>query len=445
MVRKPLEALILDGLDRRLNAVGYAISRGLAELFPERALVEGQAPVFDLEGYARAGLCHLQQQDVPHARRMSHWIDPERGQVERAAVAFYDVLWEDQSLSVLVVHWNDQMSQAYHYFILADAPGVAASFHAAVCTWATPPEPDDYILVFDVNGWSKDEALLAAIAQTTLDQVVLRGTMKEEILHDLSSFFTSRELYAEYGVPWKRGILLLGPPGNGKTHATKALINTLGQRCVYVRTFSRGMPDVFAIRAVFDRARDIAPCLVVLEDLDAMITPENRSYFLNELDGFAGNDGILTLATTNHPERLDPAILDRPSRFDRKYPFDLPGPEERAAYIRRWNETLKPDLRLSEEIIPAIVEATEGFSFAYLKELFLAAVMRWVTDAQPGTMDRILVEQAAVLGDQMATVMELLEDASLPPPHAPRHVRHGPGRGHMFPPGPQHDTPEIPL
>ena len=84
----------------------------------------------------------------------------------------------------------------------------------------------------------------------------------------------------------------------------------------------------------------------------------------------------MTLATTNHPERLDPAILDRPSRFDRKYPFDLPELTERKAYIVMWNDSLKPSLRLSEEGTAKISELTEGFSFAYLKELFLSSKLR---------------------------------------------------------------------
>ncbi len=66
------------------------------------------------------------------------------------------------------------------------------------------------------------------------------------------------------------------------------------------------------------------PCILVLEDLDSLLTPQNGSFFLNELDGFAANIGIVTLATTNHPERLQSAILEPSSRFDRKYPFGLP-------------------------------------------------------------------------------------------------------------------------
>jgi SpoVK/Ycf46/Vps4 family AAA+-type ATPase len=147
-------------------------------------------------------------------------------------------------------------------------------------------------------------------------------------------FFDARTTYEEYEIPWKRGILFVGPPGNGKTHTVKALINSLDLPCLYVKNFRapHGIDEI-CIRAVFDRARRTAPCVIVLEDLDAQLTPQNRSFRKNELDGFATNGGILTLATTNHPERLDPAVLDRPSRFDRKYPFDLPERPERQAYL----------------------------------------------------------------------------------------------------------------
>ena len=67
------------------------------------------------------------------------------------------------------------------------------------------------------------------------------------------------------------------------------------------------------MRIVFARARRSAPCLVVLEDLDSLIKDENRAFLLNELDGFADNEGVVVIASTNHPEKLDPAILDRPS------------------------------------------------------------------------------------------------------------------------------------
>jgi SpoVK/Ycf46/Vps4 family AAA+-type ATPase len=160
----------------------------------------------------------------------------------------------------------------------------------------------------------------------------LKGHLKQDILDDLKQFFVSHALYDQYGIPWKRGILFVGPPGNGKTHAVKAIINSLAQPCLYVKSFrAEYRTDEDNIRHVFERARKSAPCILVLEDLDSLLTQQNRSFFLNELDGFAANVGIVTLATTNHPERLDPSILDRPSRFDRKHPFDLPELPERLA------------------------------------------------------------------------------------------------------------------
>lgn len=69
---------------------------------------------------------------------------------------------------------------------------------------------------------------------------------------------------------------------------------------------------------VFNHARMMSPCVVILEDLDSLINDRNRSFFLNQLDGLEGNDGLLIIGTTNHMDRLDPGLSNRPSRFDRK-------------------------------------------------------------------------------------------------------------------------------
>ena len=140
-----------------------------------------------------------------------------------------------------------------------------------------------------------------------------------------------------------------------------------------------------------------------MEDLDSMIDDKNRSFFLNELDGFEANTGVVVLATTNHPDRLDPAIVDRPSRFDRKYAFDLPAPVERFAYVAEWNRALQADLRLSEQAISGVVRQTEGFSFAYLKELFLSSMMQWMALAGSTSMDEVIFAQAARLVAQMTS------------------------------------------
>jgi SpoVK/Ycf46/Vps4 family AAA+-type ATPase len=161
-----------------------------------------------------------------------------------------------------------------------------------------------------------------------------------------------------------------------------------------------------AMRRVFQRARQTTPCLVVLEDIDSMIDNKNRSFFLNELDGFALNTGVVVLATTNHPERLDPAILDRPSRFDRKYYFELPANEERLAYATAWNNNLRPEMQLCEEVMAEVVAQTEGFSFAYMKELFLSSMMLWMSTPEPKSMSAAILERATSLRRQMSCMVE---------------------------------------
>src|SRR5262249_46460097 len=162
--------------------------------------------------------------------------------------------------------------------------------------------------------------------------------LKDAIEQDLRRFFAARPTFERYRVSWRRGLLLAGPPGNGKTFAIKALVHRLAKPCLYVKSLkARYSTSHDCIRTVFGRARQTTPCLLVLEDLDTLIDDKNRSYFLNELDGFAANIGVVVVATTNYPERLDPALAARPSRFDRTYAFPLPAAAERHGFLSRWN------------------------------------------------------------------------------------------------------------
>jgi ATP-dependent 26S proteasome regulatory subunit len=107
--------------------------------------------------------------------------------------------------------------------------------------------------------------------------------------------------------------------------------------------------------------------------------------------------GVVVLATTNHPEKLDTAILDRPSRFDRKYFFDLPSADDRQQYIERWNGQLEVELRVSEVAAVKLVQQTEGFSFAYMKELYLSSMSQWMATQGKESMDEIILTQSHVL------------------------------------------------
>ena len=157
----------------------------------------------------------------------------------------------------------------------------------------------------------------------------------------------------------------------------------------------------FDIRNIFQQARYMAPCLLIFEDIDTVVTEKSRSYFFNEVDGLGmalwaqahispeqlssdvpyfteNNDGIFMVASTNHLDRLDPGLSSRPSRFDRKYLFPLPSESERTLYCSFWRSKLaKKNVKIEfpEKLCPAIANITDGFSFAYLQEAFVATLL----------------------------------------------------------------------
>ena len=153
---------------------------------------------------------------------------------------------------------------------------------------------------------------------------------------------------------------------------------------MYVRSLTSFNGPEVSINRIFSRARQMAPCFLVFEDLDSIITDAVRSYFLNEVDGLKSNDGILIVGSTNHLERLDPGIAKRPSRFDRKYLFPNPNFEERILYSDFWRHKLADNKSIEFPAIlnRKIASITQGFSFAYMQEAFIAALLAIAGDEQ---------------------------------------------------------------
>jgi AAA+ superfamily predicted ATPase len=395
-----IQQLISEALRLPNNAIAYHVSQELAALYPNKAILEGCDYSFDIERYAKANLCTIEYDESIHNQIISGWDGMENRICNYTENACFEVTWQGNQLEVILLSWQQGNCKERYYWILAKTKEVAENFFAAVCEWNSEIKCE--ILVFEDGFWSKDADLFESIQNASFDNLILGGTLKQDIQNDLAHFFAARETYEAYGVPWKRGILFIGSPGNGKTHTVKALINKMQVPCLYVKSLKSQYDNPHHnIQQVFNRARQSAPCILVLEDLDSLVEGENRSFFLNEIDGFAANTGIVILASTNHPEKIDPAILDRPSRFDRKYYFELPGLAERIAYINLWNEKFNSAMRLSDANITQIAEITEGFSFAYLKELFLSAMMQWIGEMKIGGMEQSVVSQVAALREQM--------------------------------------------
>ena len=405
-----IENFIKEALHKPNDYVAYHVGRELAELHPGKAIIEGNTGYFDLEAFVRAEKCTIVSESDIFSHVRTSWEKPGKDPTRYLENSWLNVLWRGQLLDVVLITWAEGCYRSRHHWIVAENRKLAEAFFAEVCEWSS--EVRGEILVFQDGDWEKNKELYETIKTSTFENVILPESLKQQVQNDFEQFFRSREVYGQYGITWKRGALFIGPPGNGKTHTVKALINQLGRPCLYVKGFkSEYATEQENIGQVFARARMTSPCLMVLEDLDSMIDDNNRSFFLNELDGFESNTGLVVLATTNHPEKLDPAILDRPSRFDRKYHFNLPAVAERRAYIVAWNRRLEAELRLSEMAIGKVVQRTENFSFAYMKELFVSATMQWMSTrvgmlhSRGGevakSMDEIILDQVVRLRGQM--------------------------------------------
>ncbi|KPI43401.1 putative ATPase YjoB [Cyphellophora attinorum] len=266
-------------------------------------------------------------------------------------------------------------------------------------TWATSLH--DEIWVFNQGYWDKDSDLYASIMKASWDNVILHRELKEDLVQTITRFYDSRDTYHRLGVPWKRGIIFYGPPGNGKTISIKATMHTLYTRkhdpipTLYVKSLqSFGGPE-YSINQIFNKARKEAPCYLVFEDLDSMVTDNVRSYFLNAVDGLSENEGILMVGSTNHLDRLDPGIAKRPSRFDRKYLFDDPDESLRVRYAEFWRRKvlergkedkeagiMKESLEFPEVLCKEIAKITDGFSFAYMQEAFVSTLLKIANDQE---------------------------------------------------------------
>lgn len=155
--------------------------------------------------------------------------------------------------------------------------------------WLTKEVPAIY--VYD-GYWRRDTKLWEQVKKAKWEDVILDPKMKKALTEVANKFFDNKDIYDEYGVPWKRGLIFHGPVGNGKTISLKALMHTLQERKPPVVTlYVKAAPYPYNIRDVFTMARAMSPCMLVLEDIDTIVTRTTRSYFFNEVDGLENNDG----------------------------------------------------------------------------------------------------------------------------------------------------------
>ncbi|HEU4391626.1 MAG TPA: ATP-binding protein, partial [Blastocatellia bacterium] len=207
---------ISDALNNSTDLIAYDVSRKLQEFFTDRAVIESSVWSFDLAEYVRAGHCAVVGEACVYNKSRMELSECGKSFVEQPENAWFNVFWRGNLLDVILLTWHEEGCRQRHHWIIADTRQIADEFLSAVCDWGS--EVHGEILVFDRGYWSKNQELFQAIASARFENLILSGNLKEDIRGDFARFFNAREMYEQYGIPWKRGVLLIGPPGNGKTH-----------------------------------------------------------------------------------------------------------------------------------------------------------------------------------------------------------------------------------
>lgn len=236
------------------------------------------------------------------------------------------------------------------------------------------PEDKTYtVITYDANNSGDIKVDSSTGEVKNWKDLILDQNAATLVRSDIETFLQRKEWFKKNNIPFRRGYLLHGPPGNGKTSLIKAILSSLRMNAYTLRLFSRNCTDE-VLEAMFRDAQRSGPNLVVLEDIDRAFpkTGETRSNLglhtlLNCMDGLESQEGLITVATANEPTILDRAILRRPGRFDRVVLFGNPNSENRTKFF-----LLKAPY-LVEKDISAAVDATEGFSFAQLQETYIFA------------------------------------------------------------------------
>lgn len=246
----------------------------------------------------------------------------------------------------------------------------------------------------------------------TWDDLIIPEKKRTMLRGHIDSFFKTKATYGKMKLPYKRGMLFVGPPGNGKSLAAKVIASDPTIE-FFVLPLKNSTEDRHVNAAFREAAGRNKPSVLLMEDLDRFTeSATSMSYLLNLLDGMKCYSGLLIIATANDPQKIDRALLHRPSRFDMIWHFDLPRKDMRLKMLQKLNANYD---KFSPAALEQVANETKGFSMAYVQEIITSAMLSSVYQKRD-TTDADLFESLANVKEQMkyaSKFSDLKEDSEL--------------------------------
>ncbi|MAY12417.1 MAG: hypothetical protein CMB21_01245 [Euryarchaeota archaeon] len=210
--------------------------------------------------------------------------------------------------------------------------------------------------------------------------------IRETLKRDVIDFIKVMPMLKEKGLPNSRGIILSGAPGTGKTMYAKALAAECDISTILIS--AEMINQRHDVRTAFEIARKLSPSLIIIEDIDTAGTVSRQftdhpilGEYLQAMDGMSPNDGVVIIATTNHTQNIDPAISDRPGRFDRIIEVGLPEYAQREQILEKLLAKMPSSVR-SGRVVKKLSKDTEGLSGAWIREVVQSALISAVSSGR---------------------------------------------------------------